>query len=363
MKRRWTIWRIPFLCAVTLLCVAGIVVRQPQAVPPGVYATPTLPPTPTPFIPTPTPVPTPVPGAITILYDNQVVYTVESDEQAEELLSFQLQRAESTTPQGEELQLAAFKAPVVQRAARVGEMPVPLSEAKALLEKNNKLLATYIITRKAESEIIPFKTETKEDKRIPYGSRIVLQVGRTGLHTIVTTRSYSNGLPEGEPVVEESTLEPTPESILVGTYIADTPDGTPGRSEGVLGKASPEGFPLSLPVDGSIISNFGTRARVMHYGIDIQCKVGDTVHAPGDGIVSFVGTRGNYGLVVEISHGSGFVSRLTSLQDIVVAAGSEVFKGQPIGSLAAPVDEEQSPHLHVELLIDGIPYNPRQYYS
>lgn len=361
MKRRWAIFRVPFLCAVVLLCAAGIVVRQPQAVPPGVYATPTPMPTPTPFLPTPTPVPTPVPGAITILYEGAIVCTVESEEHAEELLSFQLQRAEAGTPADEKLQLAAFKAPVTQRAALVGELPISISEAKALLEKNEKLLSTYSITRKVQNEIIPFKTETKEDKRIPYGSRIVLQVGRPGLHTITTTRTYSNGLPDGEPVIEESTLDPTPESILVGLYIADTPDGTPGRSEGVLGKARPEGLSLKLPFDGAIISNFGTRARVMHYGIDIQCKVGDAIQSPGDGIVSFVGVRGSYGLVVEISHIGGFVSRLAPLKDIVVDVGSEVFQEQPIGSLAPPVDEEASQHLHMELLIDGIPYNPRQY--
>lgn len=361
MKRRWMIWRWPLLGAILLVSIVGIVVRSPQALPQGVFATPTPPPTPTPFIPTPTPIPTPVPGAITILEEQQIICTVESQEAADELMTWQLQRAESQAPAAEEVLISAFERAVTQREARVGEMPLALTDAKGLLQEDAALLKTYIITQEVQSEIIPFETETREDKRIPYGARIVVQVGRTGLHSVTTTRRYSNGAPEGEPVVEESTLEPTAEGILVGTYIADTPDGNPGRSEGTVGRAGPEGFPLDLPVNGSIISNFGTRNRVMHYGIDLDCQEGDPVYAPGDGVVIFVGERASYGLMVEIAYGDGFVTRLAPFKQVSVLLGAEVTRGQQLGTAALPQDEEAQPHLHMELLIDGIPYNPRQY--
>lgn len=361
MKRRWMFWRVPFLAAVAIICAAGIVVRAPQALPAGVYATPTPKPTPTPVLATPTPEPTPVPGAIAILEDSKLICTMLSQEDADELLSWKLFEAEKAIPAGEELQVAVYEHAVTQRAARVGEMPIELAQAQALLQADRTLLQARVITRQTDMEIIPFETEEKEDKRIPHGSRIVQQVGRTGQHTILTTRTYLNGRLEGEPVVEESTIAPVAESILVGTYVAETPDGTPGRSEGQRGRAGPEGFPLSLPIEGAITSNFGTRERVMHYGIDIECKVGDSILAPGDGLVVFVGERSSYGRVVEIAHGDGFVSRLTPLQNISVQVGQGVQRGQPVGQLAPPVDEEKEPHMHFELLIDGLPYNPRQY--
>ncbi len=361
MKGRWSYWRIPFMCVLAALCALAMFVARPQAAPAGLWATPT--PMPTPTLPPPvvTPEPTPVFGAVTICADGKAVCTLLGEEDAQELQIWQLEQAEAMTPENEELMMSGFRQQITTRSAIVGEVPMTLDDAKASFTQNAALLPTYIETRTVEVEPIPFATEQEEDARIPYGARIVRQVGRTGAHTIITRRTYENGEPVGDPVVEESKIEPMEEDIAVGTYLAANPYVKVGRSEGVRGRAGPEGFPLHAPVEGNIKSYFGTRDEEMNYGLDFSCVVGEAVFAPGAGTVMFAKPRGSYGLVVEIDHGDGFVSRIAPLKDVEIKEGDLVERGQQIGTMAAPLDDELEPHLHFELLIDGIPYNPLQY--
>ena len=76
----------------------------------------------------------------------------------------------------------------------------------------------------------------------------------------------------------------------------------------------------------------------------------------------FIGERGDYGLVIEIRHGDGFVSRLTHCASPYVELEQHVFRGDPIAILAKQ-EEEAQPHLHYELLIDGIPFDPLPYFE
>ena len=101
----------------------------------------------------------------------------------------------------------------------------------------------------------------------------------------------------------------------------------------------------------------------MNYGIDLKCKVGDAISAPAAGTVVFAGKRGSYGFVLETDHGGGFVTRIAPLKECTLKIGDTVAAGASIGKVSAPEDEEDAPYLHMELLIGGIPYNPRQYLS
>ena len=64
--------------------------------------------------------------------------------------------------------------------------------------------------------------------------------------------------------------------------------------------------------------------------------------------------------MVEIDHGDGFVTRYAHLDSISVAIGDVVAQGDAIGTLGSS-GNCSTPHLHFELRIDGIAYNPRYY--
>ena len=81
-----------------------------------------------------------------------------------------------------------------------------------------------------ETEEIPFKTITRENKNLPEGTRNVLQEGQNGERTTVTSQPTFNGEPKGEPLVVTSiTKQKVDEIIEVGTGVVDQTTNTEDR--------------------------------------------------------------------------------------------------------------------------------------
>ena len=72
------------------------------------------------------------------------------------------------------------------------------------------------------------------------------------------------------------------------------------------------------------------------------------------------GYNGGYGYQVLVNHGFGYKTRYAHLSQFSVAPGEKVAKGQIIGK-AGDSGSCTEAHLHFELRIDGIAYNPRYY--
>ena len=77
------------------------------------------------------------------------------------------------------------------------------------------------------------------------------------------------------------------------------------------------------------------------------------------GTVTCLMERGGYGLVVEIDHGNGFLTRYAKLSGSLVKLGDRVEQGQTVGT--AGELESGGFGLHFELRIDGFAFNPRYY--
>ena len=122
----------------------------------------------------------------------------------------------------------------------------------------------------------------------------------------------------------------------------------------------------AMPVVGArISSHFGSRKHPihgtvrMHSGVDFAAKQGAAVHASAPGRVSFVGTRGGYGKVVEIEHGSEMSTRYAHLSRFAdgLEAGQHVEAGHPIGDVGA-TGLATGPHLHYDVRYAGDPVDP-----
>jgi len=111
---------------------------------------------------------------------------------------------------------------------------------------------------------------------------------------------------------------------------------------------------------GQKISPF-TRVETQHNGLDLIAGEGEPVYATADGTVSSV-TRSGKGLgnVVEIDHGNGYVTRYAHLADILVSKGQKVSRGKRIASVGIS-GNSFAPHLHYEVIKDGVPANPVDY--
>ncbi|MGE4529337.1 MAG: peptidoglycan DD-metalloendopeptidase family protein, partial [Rhodospirillaceae bacterium] len=129
-----------------------------------------------------------------------------------------------------------------------------------------------------------------------------------------------------------------------------------------LMEALPLGYPVKSP---RITSGFGYRrdpftgTLAEHSGIDFRGEKGDIALATAPGTVVFVGDRGNYGNVVDIDHGMGFVTRYAHLEKPLVKVGDEVQAGVKVG-LIGNTGRSTGRHLHYEVRYNGQPYNPKE---
>jgi murein DD-endopeptidase MepM/ murein hydrolase activator NlpD len=124
--------------------------------------------------------------------------------------------------------------------------------------------------------------------------------------------------------------------------------------------------PSIWPVRGYLSGGFGNRIdpftgqRDFHPGIDISTPLGTKVHAPADGIVVFVGTKGGYGNAIILDHGFGIVTRYAHLDGANVKPGQRMHRGDVIG-FVGNTGRSTAPHLHYEVEVRGQAQNPITY--
>jgi murein DD-endopeptidase MepM/ murein hydrolase activator NlpD len=117
-----------------------------------------------------------------------------------------------------------------------------------------------------------------------------------------------------------------------------------------------------------VSSSFGDRIhpilkkRMHHNGIDFVVPLGSPVLATADGIVRTAGAKGAYGIRIEIEHDSEYTSRYAQLSEVLVEPGREVKKGDIIG-YSGNSGQSTGPHLHYEVLRNGTPVNPADYFT
>lgn len=127
----------------------------------------------------------------------------------------------------------------------------------------------------------------------------------------------------------------------------------------------PSGHPIQK---GWISSSYGTRVdpftgkQAFHSGLDFSGKRGSIIQAVAEGVVIWSGKRGNYGIMVEIEHGSGYVTRYAHLSETKVQVGEKVIRDQEIGVMGK-TGRATSEHLHFEVLKRDHKVNPWPFIS
>lgn len=125
----------------------------------------------------------------------------------------------------------------------------------------------------------------------------------------------------------------------------------------------PEGRPVER---GFLSSGFGNRQDPLsgefsfHRGVDFAGNAGDLVIAVGAGVVTFAGYRLDYGYVVDVTHGDGYVTRYAHNARVLVRQGETVSRGQRLAVMGS-TGRSTGPHVHFEVLRNGTPVNPLAY--
>ncbi|MDQ5984039.1 MAG: hypothetical protein RUMPE_01070 [Eubacteriales bacterium SKADARSKE-1] len=123
--------------------------------------------------------------------------------------------------------------------------------------------------------------------------------------------------------------------------------------------------PLSA---GTITSRFGTRVDPItkkdknHYGLDISANKGDAIYAVLPGMVKKAEKFGSYGNCVIVDHGNNIETLYAHCAALKVNPSEIVKRGQEL-ALVGNSGRSTGSHLHFELLINGVQYDPEQFFK
>ena len=126
-------------------------------------------------------------------------------------------------------------------------------------------------------------------------------------------------------------------------------------------------IPSIMPTAGWLSSHF-TRRRVHpilhiarpHEGIDVSAPMGAPIVAPAAGTVARTGQERGYGLVLEIDHGDGIVTRYAHCSRVMAKPGQRVKRGQVVAAVGNS-GLSTGPHLHYEIHVHGKVVDPLTY--
>ncbi len=124
------------------------------------------------------------------------------------------------------------------------------------------------------------------------------------------------------------------------------------------------GITLIKPITGVITSRFGAISSIRsgpHTGLDIGAPMGTTIKAAASGTVTYSGWKtGGYGNLVVISHGNGVQTYYAHCSKRYVSVGDKVSQGDKIAAVGS-TGNSTGPHLHLEVKVNGVAYNPQKY--
>ncbi len=127
-------------------------------------------------------------------------------------------------------------------------------------------------------------------------------------------------------------------------------------------------IPVFMPLSGQyrLSSAYGNRVdpfgrqKAFHSGMDFAAPKGSLVSSAGAGVVVFSGRKGGYGIVVEIKHANGLLTRYAHLSASLVKIGQSINMGEAIAKVGS-TGRSTGAHLHFEIRRGDASVNPQDF--
>jgi len=146
--------------------------------------------------------------------------------------------------------------------------------------------------------------------------------------------------------------------------VASTPKVTKTTiSRNMSYKNEPISIAFIRPISGVITSRYGSISSVRtgaHTGLDIAAKTGTPIAAAASGTVTYSAYQGSLGYLVKISHGDGVETYYAHCSKLYAQVGQYVNQGDIIAAVGS-TGNSTGPHLHLEVRVNGVAYNPQNY--
>jgi murein DD-endopeptidase MepM/ murein hydrolase activator NlpD len=127
--------------------------------------------------------------------------------------------------------------------------------------------------------------------------------------------------------------------------------------------------PTQQPVaDSTLGSSFGWRidpftgGSALHTGLDFQADPGTPILSAAGGVVVTQEFHPAYGNMIEIDHGNDLITRYAHASKVWVKKGDLIKRGQKIAEVGT-TGRSTGPHLHFEVLVQGVPQDPQKFLS
>jgi len=222
----------------------------------------------------------------------------------------------------------------------------------------------YAILEDGQEKLYVSKIETAEEI-----VNTLKEKESTNIDKISIIEKYETELKdfvETEAAVDTLFVEPEPEPVIVvakQTTAKTTSSGTVNTSLNTSNSKVSLGISLAKPISGTITSRFGAKSSIRksaHTGLDIAASKGTAIGAAAAGKVSFAGWKGSYGNLVVVDHGNGVQTYYAHCSSINVSVGESVSQGEKIAAVGS-TGNSTGPHLHLEVRVNGVAYNPQNY--
>jgi murein DD-endopeptidase MepM/ murein hydrolase activator NlpD len=260
---------------------------------------------------------------------------------------------------------------VKQLAGRAAELGIETAVAATASDDNSPLLVSSLLaTGNGADDIAAVATSVE---RMMDESRLALA------HLTAEATARTDGIMDALAGIGIRPKLPSPDAI--GGPLLPAADGPESSSliddaNGVA--AALERFraarlaadlaPVHRPVAATTrtSSTFGNRKDpftgrlAFHSGLDYAAPHGTKVLSAGAGTVTFVGVKSGYGNAVEITHGSGLITRYGHLSSFLAKEGQKVSTGTPIARVGS-TGRSTGPHLHFEVRRSDTAVDPVKY--
>lgn len=155
-------------------------------------------------------------------------------------------------------------------------------------------------------------------------------------------------IPGGKKIIQTTTVT---NRTYSGTSITQNTGNTANQQPAYTGGK------LLWPTVGARITQYYSWR---HQGLDIANKTGTPLYAAEAGTVLSSGWSNGYGYNVVISHGGGLKTLYAHASKLHVKAGDQVNRGDIIADMGS-TGWSTGPHIHFEVILNGVKQNPLNY--
>lgn len=175
---------------------------------------------------------------------------------------------------------------------------------------------------------------------------------------------YNTGMDQFASIDDAVTQLYEEKPVVVATTKKTTSTYSVGRKATSMSyQKVPINISFIRPISGTITSRFGSISRVRtsaHKGLDIAAPTGTKIAAAAAGTVTCSSYQGSLGNLIVISHGNGIETYYGHCSKLYAKVGQYVEQGEIIAAVGS-TGNSTGPHLHLEIKVNGVSYNPQNY--